>query len=312
MAEIDWGTSLSNFSETVQSDIKKDLIQTLRAGLVCLPKGSVIPAVVTAGNGKTFSLTYTAYADFADGAVSSLTEGTAPTPLKMGLDTQTITVAQKGAWVKTTDIAEFQSPHRLSTLMRQKIARLAATGIDAVALAALDAHGVDNDSNGWLSTGLVVDAVTIMRARNVEPVNGMYYILCHPYALAGLLQEEGLSGYVDVAARTDVSAYSVAQYRGVNFITSSRLVADADGNFPCYTLGKDSMAFGDIGTVTFHFFGGTPDSANPLQQLAGAGWKGIVGGAVVSLPESTDGAGSNGAAVPRAYVFSVVDGRSNQ
>src|SRR5437867_9316630 len=104
-----FGTDTSNFSNTVRTAIKKQVIETLRAGLIALPKGAVVPADVMGGVGDNFTLRATEYPDLVESAVTDpLTEGVPPTPLKLGISTQNFTVAQSGLYTKVTDLAEFQ------------------------------------------------------------------------------------------------------------------------------------------------------------------------------------------------------------
>jgi N4-gp56 family major capsid protein len=307
-----FGTDTTNFSSTVHDAIQKQVISTLRAGLIALPKGSVVPAVLHSQNGENFTLRSTAFPDLLDEATTApLSEGVAPTPLKLAIDTVDWTVQQVGAWAKVTDLAAYQSPFGLNPIAAEKIARLAAQTIDNLALAALLAHGVDSNVGGVLSTKMVLDAVAILASRNVQPIPGVgYYALTNPLALRGLSGEASLNGYVQVTsegASGDLSTGVVSQYRGVSFITSSRIVADGSSRYPVIFIGKESIAFGDISTIQYLSFSGAAPG-NELAQYSGVGFKGILGGKVLAFSETTDGAGSTDAAVDRIYTIAVGTG----
>ena len=315
MVDFGFTTGTTGFSSTIHDAIQKAVVATLRAGLIALPKGTVVPANLYAQKGENFTLRCTEYPDLEDSTVTNpLTEGVPPSPLKLGVSTLDFTVAQVGAWTSVTDIAAFQSPHDLNSIAVDKIARLAAVTIDTLALEAELDHGVDDVTGSIRTTEIILDAKAQLQNLNVQPVNGYYYCLCHPFALRGLEGETGINGYVNVSAlsdgNTDLSKGVVSEYRGVRFITSSRIPivgGPSSGAYPAIFMGANSIAFGDVSTLQY-FRTSAPDSANPLAQFTTASFKGILGGAILDFADQTDGAGNNGASAPRIWTASVLDG----
>ncbi len=239
-----FGTDTTGFSNTVRTRILREVVRTLRAGLIALPKGAVIPANLHAQSGETFTLRAKAYPDLNDSAVTNpLSEGVPPTALKLAIDTMDFTVAQMGAYTKVTDIAQFQSADNLEGVASEKIARLAAQTIDNIALTAIRAHAVDRATQAKLSTDALIRAVARMRGKDVLPaVGGLYYALCHPYALA----EATLNGWTDAAKHANPSELTqgtAGDYRGVRFLTSTRILPVAGANV---TLANPSAAADDI------------------------------------------------------------------
>ena len=55
-----FGTDTTGFSSTVHDAIQKAVVETLRAGLVALPRGTVVPGVVIAQKGNNFTIRLTA------------------------------------------------------------------------------------------------------------------------------------------------------------------------------------------------------------------------------------------------------------
>jgi len=397
VAPSGFSTSTTGFTSTVRTAIAKKVIDTLRAGLIALPRGAVVPANVLAKVGDNWTLRATAYPDLADAAATDpLTEGVPPASIELGIDTQDFTVAQAGAWTAVLDVAEYQSPHDLAKVAAEKIARLAAQVIDNKAMTALRAHAVDIDFGTKLTTDALLWSKSELAERSIMPVPGVgYYALCSPEALLGLETEASLNGYVDVTAQAkagDLTKGAVSQYRGITFLTSPRVAPVAGANVtlanpsaaaddiidtsaahgfvagdrvrfsaltggtglaidtdyyviaanlaattfqvsdvansqvavnfttditagtvasynePVIFLGAGSVAFGDVGTMEYFHTAG-PDSANPLAQFQTFGFKGILGGAVMNLSEETDGAGANGATVPRIWTISVQSGK---
>src|SRR4051812_44449189 len=120
-----FGTDTTTFSSTIHDHILKETVAVLRAGLVSLPKGAVVPATIVSQSGETSPLRSTAYPDLVDTTPTDpLTEGVAPTALKLGIDVQDWTVTQSGARTVITDLAQLQSPHDLATVASEKISRL--------------------------------------------------------------------------------------------------------------------------------------------------------------------------------------------
>jgi N4-gp56 family major capsid protein len=309
-----FGTDSTGFSNTVHTAIQKAVVDTLRAGLVAMPRGTVIPGVVIAQKGETFTIRLTEYPDLADAAVTSpLTEGVAPSPLKLGIDTQDFTVEQFGAWAKVTDLATIQSPHNLASVAQDKIARLAAQTFDAKARTAISTGASDlGSAAGPLSTWAINDAIAVLSGRDVQPVPGAgYYVLCHPYALLGLLSEDGLTGYRDVTAEAGkgLTAYAVGQYNGATFLVSTKFAATA-GAYPVYVLGQGSLGAGDTSTLSFHRASGAAPG-NELAQYESLGFKAIGGVVVVSNPKGADGAGTNDSDTVRAVKFTVQSGATS-
>ena len=308
------GTDTTGFSSTVHSAIHKQVVETLRAGLISLPKGAVLPAVVSHQQGENFTLVNTSYPDIDPAAVTDpLSEGVAPSGIKLGIDTQSFTVQQDGAWTKITDIAAMQSPHDLKRIAADKIARLAAEKIDLIGQTALAAGATASaigDAGGNLTSTILLDVLAEAEAYDFEPVPGAgFYVICHPYALRGLKGETALNGYIDVTAQAAAGSLTkgaVGQYRGATFLTSTKYVASGD-NYPVYVMGANSITAGDIGTVEYIAW----DAAGPgneLRQLAGVGFKGVLGAKVLSFANRADGAGTNASDVTRVLKFSVTSG----
>jgi N4-gp56 family major capsid protein len=309
-----FGTDTTGFSSTVHDDIQKAVVETLRAGLVSLPRGAVVPAVIIAQSGTNFTLRSTSYPDLVDTTPTDpLTEGVAPAALKLGIDTQDWTVQQTGARTVVTDIAQLQSPHDLTKVAQEKISRLAAEKIDAIGRAALTALTTTNDYLQVLDSYAVNDMVAIARAADLAPINGVgYYAITHPNVLAGLAKEDGLNGYNDLIAQVGggdaITKGAVAQYKGLTFLTSTKYTATA-GNYPLFIVSGNSIAAGDISSMEY-----VPWTAagvgNELGQLKGFGFKAILGAEVLDLSTTADGAGTNATSVPRVLRFGFQTGVS--
>ncbi len=264
--------------------------------------------------GENFTLVNTSYPDIEPAAVTDpLSEGVAPSGLKLGIDTQSFTVQQTGAWTKVTDIAQMQSPHNLKTIAADKIARLAAEKLDLIAQTAIAAGATASalgDTGDVLTSTVLLDVLAEAEGLDFEPVPGIgLYVICHPYALRGLKGETALNGYIDVTAQADAGVLTkgaVGQYRGATFLTSTKYTATA-GAYPVYVMGANSITVGDTGTLEYIAW----DAAGPgneLRQLAGVGFKGVLGAKVLAFANRADGAAVNASDVTRVLRFSVTSG----
>jgi len=222
-----WTTSTANFANLTHNAIQARVISTLRSGLVGLPSGAVVPGVL--GKGANLTIVFGEYPDLPGSAVTaSLGEGVPPAAKLLGISTNSVTATQFGLVTSVTDLASFESPHDLTGIAPEKVARAIADYADSVALTAIAGHAIDREYvNGVLSTTALMDAKAELKARNIEPVPGKgYYALMHPYALSGLEREASLNGYTDVQAQADagkLSAGVVSQYRGFSFLPSSKI-----------------------------------------------------------------------------------------
>jgi N4-gp56 family major capsid protein len=309
-----FGSDTTGFSSTVHSAIHKQVIETLRAGLVSLPRGAVVPAVATNQQGENFTLVNTSYPDISTSAVTDpLSEGVAPTPIKLGIDTQSFTVQQQGMWTKVTDVASMQSPHDLEAVAQDKVARLAAEYFDLIGQTALAAGATTSalgDVGAAMTSTVLLDALAEAESYNFEPVPGAgFYVICHPYALRGLKGELGLNGYTDVTAQVAAAALTkgaVGQYRGATFLTSTKFTPSGS-NYPVYVMGANSLTAGDLGTLSYHKVSGAAPG-NELAQYASVGFKVIGGAKVLAFANRADGAGTNDADTTRVLKFTVASG----
>ncbi len=314
----EWGFGLTttDFEKTTHDHLLKKVVDTLRGGLVALPRGAVIAADVIGQQGENFTLRAVAIPDLGDAAVTApLTEGVAPTPVKMSFDYIDWTVQQSGAFTQLTDVAVLEAPFNLPAIASEKVHRLALSDMDAVARAAIAAVAVTSDTGMSLGTDLLLDCVAELQSRNIEPIPGIgFYALLHPNALRGLTGEASLSGYIDVQAQANAGLLTrgaVGQYHGVTFLTSTKFTPDAFGNYPIAFLGKNVLAGGDPNTLSFHYVTGA-QFGNELAQVSSVGYKCIFGVKALAFAEENDGSPSNGADVNRVFRISVMTGVSGQ
>lgn len=233
------GTDTTNFAATVVNLVVRR-INVLRATLPYLQPGSVRPVSIIAGhNGVTV---IPAYPDLNpnDGA---LTEGVPPTALKMGIGSQSFTMTQRGQYLKVTDLAQMENGDNPHVVAAEAISRQMVETSDEIARKLFDTAGADiygagtsratvlaggTLAGGLLKTAHILDAVAILKSRNVQPLggtNGSYVAVGHPFAFRGLLNASGLGDFTNVAAFANPARLlngSLGEFRGVQFISSAR------------------------------------------------------------------------------------------
>ena len=134
------------------------------------------------------------------------------------------------------------------------------------------------------------------------------------------IQFSSVTGGTGIVATTDyfvrdvtANTFKLAASRGGAAIdlTASNITASTFKNevYPVIVLGKASIAFGDVSTLSYHGYSGD-GPGNELGQLSASGFKGILGGKVLSFAETADGAGANSTARDRIYTFTVMSGQS--
>lgn len=307
------------FTDTVVNLVSRSIIETLRAGLPHLPKGAVIPATQLPGHNGTF--VYAAYPDLAPDT-TSLTEGTPPAAKLLGIDSVSFSAAQKGNYVKVTDLAQMQSPHNLATVAAGKIQRQMVETADELARLVWATHTTDifsGSSNAatadlaagdYLSAANVMDAVAVLRSKDVAPLGGGDYLaIAHPFALRGLATDKRFVAAAQYGDPSRLFKGSIGGFEGCQFVPSGRATTKAGTGitvFATTVIGGQSIAFGDIGTLQVIVeHGGVSD---PLHQLDTVGWKAFLGGCLVKVSETTDGAGTNGSAVDRVVTIESASG----
>ncbi len=307
-----FGTDTGGFSDTIHDDILKAVVSNLRAGLIALPRGAVVPASVVLQSGNNFTLRYTSYPDIDPSAVTNpLTEGIAPSPINLGI------IRWTSLWLREArSLRSRISPatSRLTTWSRLQPRRSSVWQSSGSTTspwphsqrsqAPVTRPPIPSRPITCWTRRRCFRVSTYSRSQEYE-----YYYLCHPNALRGLESEADLNTYVDVTAQAkagDLTRGAVSQYRGITYLTSTKFV-DAADVYPVYFLGKDSMAAGDVGTLSFHF-AKSPDTGNELSQLSTAGFKAIFGAKPYTLANRAHGAGTNEAGITRVIRIGVATG----
>jgi hypothetical protein len=167
-----------------------------------------------------------------------------------------------------------------------------------------------------LDTPLVDELVTRARENDLEPFDdGLYRIIGHPRLFKSLQTEAGSngSGFAPAANHGtvgDLKKGVIGDYHGAKFLSAgSRGLVNpgvGTGSIDVYKgvlVGKQSIALSDLASLrTIIQPGGGP--TDPLKQIvATVGFRGFIGGTLVEVANTSDGAGTLDAAIRRSVIF---------
>jgi len=190
-------------------------------------------------------------------------------------------------------------------------------------------HGLDGDYDGarFISAGSrglkTADQVgpTIPTAGNAFIASTDVCTTTNPHGLVAgnKIRVVSITGGAGLAAATNY--FVVAPVTSTTFKVSATLngaaidiTSDSSANSIAYVndvfksilVGKGAIALSDLGSVS-NFVEPGGGSADPLRQLvASIGFRGFIGGALVSLANFSDGAGNLSADVKRSVLFETV------
>jgi N4-gp56 family major capsid protein len=275
------------WSEIVQNLVIKNLMQNLRKDAVfAQPAHAALRASHVPG---TKQFVYTVFGDL--GPAQDLLEGVPPQTKKSEFSNFAFTGSQKGNVVAITDLAAIFSPFDLYSQASEKLAWNSVEAIEDSILAAL--KGADPLALTLTATGFapgIIETVTQMKRREVPTFSdGSYHAFAAPETVAKVMAETGELGWTDAAKYADPGAImngEMGKFRGIRFIETTRLDGTTD---EIIVFGPEAWAQGDYQTIRPYRVTGA-DHADPLEQRALFGWKGMWGHKVVKFVDDVDGA----------------------
>jgi len=295
-----------NFNKTVTALIKAAVIETLRAGLPHLPaglgSGIVVPASYVKGTGDAANpgKALFRFIDFEDldPNTTPLSEGVTPDGQDLDTVYQEFTASQYGDVVRLSDVFAMQTPQVVSPVAVEKVRRAASESIDALAQAIWNSTPVgeivlsEDGAGSQISPNDIPKAVAILGTHNVGRLGatatsefgdagGTYVGIAHPLVLADLKASDKFIETAKYAQPLTLLNGEVGMYRGVRFIESANATV-ATGVFRTFIAGKQAIAWSDPALISYHMAGFEDSDSDPLAQRASVGWKGFVGGALVT------------------------------
>jgi hypothetical protein len=298
----------AGYDRTIQTQIERNVIATLRAGLAYTPAGSIVKAGLKPGGNGT--VRFTLWSD-VDPDLTELAETTPPGPTFLAGDDQEFESKLLGQFVPITYLASLKAGESLAARAVEKVSRMAAEAYNQTAKNAYDALTTFNTGTApdTLDADALIDIAAELRVRDVEPLaDGKYNLIGHPKAFVPFLKDLASGAGAGMAAAFgtigDLKAGVSGSALGFNFVsTGSDDLAGVSSSHKVVAVGKGSLAMsevaGNFGVIVKH--SGTED---PLDQVPmTVGWRAFVGAEVVALKNRSDGDGNLGSAIERAVVF---------
>lgn len=302
-------TATTNFSETVQTLIRKELEEELLPTLPHLRSG-FIKATFVRGTNSTMRFLRVPYATpttnsgtVTPGTAPWLTEGVAPTALELSIGYEEFTAYQAGQRWSISDVAAMESSIDLplaaakvcardaAETADEYVGRILAAGTNVLYAGAGNVARTDVGSTDVLTGSLVRRAAKNLAADSVPRFgDGNYHGIIHPAVVFDFEEDDDVGGWLAVGQYSKPDAIEsgeLGKYAGVIFYESPRARVFAAGGaggvdvYSTFIAGPDAYAFGDWGKTTFHYVGFEAQTGNELAQLSSIGWKGFLGAMLV-------------------------------
>lgn len=307
MAYVNTGTT--NFSVLVQDLVQAKAEQELRARLVHANPDAYVHGRFVKG---TNQIRFARYSDLGANA-TVLGEGVPPTSQSMSISSDAFTASQYGQTLSITDLAQLDSPHDLISVASDRLARQAAETMDLVvrdvlAAGTAVAYAPIIGAAGALTTVAARNAITAaarisgeqvkkmvatLKAANVPTfADGTYRCIIHPFQEYDLISDTTANGWLEAnkyVDNTPLITGEIGKFAGVRFVTSSNAkvfaaAGAASANvYSAHFFGPDSYTVGDSQTLQAYFTAPGGDHADPLAQMAIAGWKMRFGAKLLDL-----------------------------
>ena len=293
-------TDTTNFSVLVQDLVQAKAEQELRARLVHANPDAYVHGRFVKG---TNQIRFARYADLGANA-TELEEGVPPTSQSMAISSDAFSAKQYGQTLSITDLAQLDSPHDLISVASDRLARQAAETMDIVVRDVLAAGtnvtyaGTAAARGDLLKTDkltgeLVKKTVAALKAANVPSfADGTYRCIIHPFQEYDLISDATANGWLEAnkyVDNTPLITGEIGKFAGVRFVVSSNAKVwagaadDSSDVFSAHFFGPDSYTVGDSQTLQAYFTAPGGDHADPLAQMAIAGWKMRFGAKILDL-----------------------------
>ena len=295
-------TATTNFSSTVTADVKRRVLENLRAKHAHVMPGAFIPAAYQRG---TNSFVYVTYPDLS-AATTALTEGTPPTDNALSISTESFSATQVGNTIAISDIAALQSPHNLASIAAERLAENAAKTQDILVREILAAgasvfySGTATSRSTVAGTAILTGAlvkrmVEELQAANVPTFgNGRYRSVVHPRQAGDLQRDTSTAGYVDIfkanEQASNLTELRTAAYAGADFIITSdaKVFATAGASsanvYAALFFGPEAYAVNDLQSLNAYLVPAGGDHSDPIAQKAIVGWKMAFGAKILTGP----------------------------
>ena len=238
-----------------------------------------------------------------DGA-GALTDGEEVTSDAVVDSKVTVTLAEYGNVVTTTDLGDVVTDGRLNLYVPELIGRDMGTYVDKYHIQLLEAGSNEYtvNSSGESSTlaanvitpTFIEKAYVFLRANNIPKIVEDYYVMVvHPHVLSDLRNATGAGSFEDVykyLGKEQILKNEVGKFRGFKVIESSNVTVNADaGNGTVDTYHTSFFGGNALGTAWSASRGARATmvtGTDKLDRFVHIGWKGIWAGGLIDTNAS--------------------------
>ncbi len=236
-------------------------------------------------------------------ALTPLTEGVTPDGQTLNVTKQEATVKQYGGYVALSDLLKLTAMDNNVVEASQLLGSQAGRTMDTISREVLNAGTNVQYAEGQvtsraaltkdhkLTVKAVKQAVRFLKKQNAKKINGYYYAIIHPDCSYDLREDERFIDAVKYKNPERIYQGEIGEIEGVRFIetTEAKIFAKAGAEDSANGNQKidvySTLIFGDnaYGTTTVEGHGletiikqlGSSGTADPLNQRATVGWKGL-------------------------------------
>ena len=289
-------TGAAGMSAEMKTFYEKRLIDQAEPALVHSQFGDSYP--IPAGGGKTIE--FRKY-DSLPKATTPLTEGVTPAGQTLNVSTITSEVKQFGGWVPLTDLVQTTTLDNNVVQATKIIASQAGRTMDTVVRDILAggtnviyapkvADGAETavasraalDKTAQLTSDLILQAVTQLKAMNADPIGESYVAIIHPYVAYDLKRDPEWIDVHKYAQPDEIFNGEIGKLHGCRFVeTSEAKIWKGTGCpsglavFGTLVLGAHAYGVTELeGGGLEHIVKQLGYGDDPLNQRASVGWKG--------------------------------------
>lgn len=282
-------TTTSNFSSTVTADVKRRVLENLRAKYAHAMDGNYLPGAYVKG---TNSFTYVTYPDLA-AATTALSEGTAPTANALSISVDSFSATQIGNTIEISDLAALQSPHNLASIASERLADNAAKTMDTLVREIVAAgtsvfYATGSARSSQATSNILTGALVKRMVEELQSINaptfpnGNYRAILHPRQAGDLQRDTASGGWVDIFKYDNAAVLEglrTASFAGVDFIITSQAKVFATAGvssanvYGALFFGPGAYALNDLQTLNAYLVPPGGDHSDPIAQKAIVGWK---------------------------------------
>lgn len=230
-------------------------------------------------------------------ATTALTEGVTPAGNKLNISTLTKSISQYGDFIEQSDILETtaiddtvvmaldllsdQASETLDTIVRNEVCGgtqviyapkiVSGTSTDVTLRTGLD-------ETSTITMNLILDAVNLLKRKNVSKINGEYICILHPDVAMDLMKSDEWKDIHKYATPENIYNGDLGKIGSVRFVesTNAPVWASTVNVYGCVVFGAQAYAETEVEGLGLEVIVKNPGAGStndPLNQRSTVGWK---------------------------------------